>query len=207
MANSNPEARLAIALEIVKGASNGNFLAEGIWHPLGFLNIKIKYDREVVRLHIWNTKTQSRNSNLIHNHHWDLHSYVICGTLRNITYQIVDECYEQKFRINQVEYHGLTNRIIPTNRVVSVQIHSVGEYSPGEFYRIDAGVFHCSELVANFPIATLVFEESVWPRQPEILCDESERHVRVIERQACSPQELSLNLGLVIECISVCPNS
>src|SRR5690606_29307754 len=60
-------------------------------HPLGFSVVQLKSGTESLRLHLWRGAEISQPGFEIHDHTFELESYVIDGRLRHRTYEAVPD--------------------------------------------------------------------------------------------------------------------
>lgn len=59
------------------------------WSLQGFGMLRLYLSREV-RLHVWHSRFAVDNVSTIHNHPWHFESTVICGSIRNRVYRVVE---------------------------------------------------------------------------------------------------------------------
>lgn len=143
-----------------------------VWHPLGFMYIKLlKSERHSLRLHIW-TQEQPLYSQVmspIHNHIWNLQSYVLCGTIINHSVQIDFKPDVYTHRIYKITYNNNLNILTPTSTLVAYKIISSARFHSGERYTVASGDFHLTETAGKRTVATLVLSEDVESVPPQSL--------------------------------------
>lgn len=109
------------------------------YHPLGFIYCRLhEFDnKENIRLHIWNKFSNVQTSSMdIHNHYYDVNSYVLKGKVINTLYTI-----QKDDNINHYQYVGsyidsdkrvLTKTSIG-NKLIKISNHVINF---GELYKI-----------------------------------------------------------------------
>jgi len=137
------------------------------YHPLGFvssilgspsLNVNI-------RLHIWNQIGSIQDFELqIHNHKFELCSYVLLGSITNITYDIQKE-KDALGRLYEIEYTDNASNMKQAKS--NVKIHELDRRTiiEGEFYSVLPGQFHQS-ISNDHYTATIVRTENLRKEAP-----------------------------------------
>ena len=130
------------------------------WHALGFIHCKLLHvDQGTLRIHIWPKKLRNdaEQKYKIHDHIFSLKSLVICGHLKNITYQLrsVDDADEVDQKLFYVEYLNSGSRLRSSGKHFQSSVVEEMVVRSNEIYNVERGVFHESvvsdgELVATF---------------------------------------------------------
>ena len=121
-----------------------------IWHPLGFIMCKISNeDKKIIRLHIWpdNKCCIQKPTWLIHDHFFDLKSWVLKGTITNIEY-IVGE-FDNSFQVYNTIYEKDKSILIKTKQRLSILESKRYLIKEGESYDVYAGQLHKSISSSN----------------------------------------------------------
>lgn len=132
--------------------------------PLGFYRFFLttnEANQDGFFLHAWLTPEQGRlhRDPAIHAHTFDMVSRVLCGELRNATYEIRDEPGGSHYRV-LVHYNGG----FPSQQVLSQRcsprVKSVETVRRGEEYNLMHSVPHTTE-VTKYPLITLMKKNRV----------------------------------------------
>ncbi|WP_199487388.1 hypothetical protein [Actinomadura spongiicola] len=129
-------------------------------HPLGFVCLPVERDGDLgVCLHIWTPEVSPAPSTTspVHCHSWDLLSFVLYGTVRNVRMDVragaaPGEATRQVF---EVVSQGDVDELRATGRVVR---HSPGlssTHRTGDSYTLPAGVFHTTLIEDGREAATV----------------------------------------------------
>lgn len=145
-------------------------------HPLGFYVLKLgQIDDDLnIRLHIWNNKLTPQNLELmVHNHIFDMKSFVLKGEIINKEYELI--CDENKVTKNQlykVNYSNNNSILIKSESNFTLLETKQSTIKKGHSYKIDAGVFHES-IVQNPYTATLLITKLAKIKNPTVVakCD------------------------------------
>lgn len=145
---------------------------EAVWHPLGFMYIKLnKHQRKTLRLHIWLKDSPKINlaTSIIHNHIWNLISYVLCGKIINHNLELDYETSIPNYRIYEISYIDQVNMLYPTDSLVGYKIVNTSYHQVGNKYVIKAGDFHYTEPGGSDVTATIVVADTVTNVPPKSL--------------------------------------
>lgn len=121
---------------------------EGIsfsWHPLGFMMATLlDEDSEKIRLHLWtNTFDKAQKPTwLVHDHTFDLTSWVLSGSIKNIEYK--ELALAETHQLYSVSYNSTGSVLTKLDQGYSFAVDKTQEVNEGETYRISAGTFHQS---------------------------------------------------------------
>ncbi len=179
----------AVALVREIAHSRASFAA--VRHPLGFIySPLLREGPTALRLHIWlaGVSRPRLTTSPIHDHTWQLISYVILGGLENHIVEISDSA-EPTHRIFEIRGAGGADRLWPTDRLVGFRVASVQKVQAGERYTIEAGRFHFTEVSPDHTVATLVLAERKAP-VPERSLGPLHLPEHEMTREACPPGEL-----------------
>lgn len=138
-----------IQLGIDKGA---NF----IWHPLGFILCKLSEEGErKIRLHIWpnNNDRMQKPAWLIHDHLFNLKSWVIAGKIENTEYSVTEG--SPNYRVYNAIYEKDASVLYRTNRQIFITEKIKHIVSSGEEYSVPSGVLHQSVSVSETTSVTV----------------------------------------------------
>ena len=124
--------------------------ARFIWHPLGFVMCKLsdEGDRKI-RLHIWpNDRSREQKPTwLIHDHLFDLKSWVLAGKIENTVYGA--DSSPPNFRIYQASYVNDKSILNRTKRTLSIKEESKSVIASGGVYEVQSGILHRSISLSN----------------------------------------------------------
>lgn len=131
------------AIDIIQLAKkqNGKF----IWHPLGFILCKLSEEGErKIRLHIWpnNNDRMQKPAWLIHNHIFDLKSWVIAGKIENTEYSEVEG--EPNYRAYNARYEKDNSVLYRTDSLICLTKNNCSLINAGEVYKVPSGILHQS---------------------------------------------------------------
>ncbi len=131
---------------------------EFFWHPLGFiLGTYLSNDNEKIRVHIWpnkDSKPQIPYWN-IHNHIFDLTSWVLEGEITNKEYSISNEKDSDQC-VYKVNYNGIESSLNKTEQNIVLKEVKCTVNPKGSVYSIDAAIFHQSIRTSQESAITIV---------------------------------------------------
>lgn len=130
-------------------------------HPNGFLQLPLESTdkrNSNLQLHIWNNTLERRGAKQfeIHDHAFDIESYVVMGSLKDITYS-VSENPSGEYMTFQSDGSGQMNSV---NKKVSLNIKNDRTIKEGETYIIKKGDFHSSNPIDPFT-ATIIKKTNI----------------------------------------------
>ena len=181
-----------------------------IWHPLGFLMIKLGSisENEILRLHIWSDEIRSTQKPawLIHNHIWILKSHILCGRLTNQFYKVTPNEYVAINKIYKVRYAADKSILIATNNLVTVAPSNRKEFTKGDTYCIEPGEFHSTEVSENQFTSTIVLASSVELSvankienlEPEVIGDLQGNNQYSYHRMACDNNQFTKLIKILL---------
>lgn len=115
------------------------------WHPLGFIMATLLDEGcEKIRLHLW-TKSFDKAQKptwLVHDHKFDLTSWVISGVIKNIEYK--NAVSPKTHQLYSVTYNATGSLLTKLDEMYSLEVEKTQEFNEGDKYKIEAGVFHQS---------------------------------------------------------------
>ncbi|MBT8124761.1 MAG: hypothetical protein KJO81_08055 [Gammaproteobacteria bacterium] len=114
------------------------------WHPLGFIFCRLSIEgNRKIRLHIWpkNKGKVQKPSWMIHNHLFDLKSWVIKGQILNIEYKAYAD-NDGEFTFYTACYKGEKSIIERTDEIIGLEEIRRFLVNVGENYQIPAGRLH-----------------------------------------------------------------
>ena len=127
------------------------------WHPLGFVSCVIsKQDEEfITRVHYW-PKFDRRTKNPqwpIHSHAYDLSSYILEGSVRDIQYQQTEGT---DYTVYSVSYGGNDSAINISHKQISIKKVVDQVRNVGEEYSVAVGSLHQTKVSLGESAVSLV---------------------------------------------------
>lgn len=174
-------------------------------HPLGFLYLPLlRMSDATLRLHIWHNDPEPRplgddEISPMHDHTWDMTSYVICGELRNVVVTVENDRLAPTHRVFEIHGNGAVDDIRATDTVVRIVDECEDKVSVGQTYRMGSDLIHRTEPGAGV-VATLVAARRTSKRVERALGPLELRGYRS-ERQVCPPQRVAAAAGAVLEAL------
>jgi hypothetical protein len=140
----------------------GCWLNEFFLHPLGFYYSRLYYnDSNQIRLHIWEPGYPVKEDLFIHDHFYDLCSWVLCGEIVDYIYSV--EPSEEPTAHTLFTSSYLANKnvrtLTRTNNYQKVKLIRERRINKNEKYYIPKGTFHSNKILfreSNIT-ATIVF--------------------------------------------------
>ncbi|MBV1883883.1 MAG: hypothetical protein KUG82_19745 [Pseudomonadales bacterium] len=126
------------------------------WHPLGFVMCKLSQENEKnIRLHIWPNSSEHVQEPqwLIHDHMFDLKSWVLSGKIENIEYEIASDF--PIYSIYQASYEQDKSILHRTEQDLSIKVKNKSVVSSGQIYEIASGILHQSISLSNSTAVTV----------------------------------------------------
>jgi hypothetical protein len=130
--------------------------ASFIWHPLGFIFCELSKERErKIRLHIWpnNNDRMQKPAWLIHDHLFNLKSWVVAGRIENIEYSVEEGT--PNYRVYYARYEGDSSVLYRTDKEIFITENIRYLVSAGEGYSVLSGVLHQSVSVSETTSVTV----------------------------------------------------
>lgn len=142
-----------------------------VWHPLGFImGSYIKEGNNQIRIHIWpenNSHAQLPYWN-IHNHSFNLTSWVIRGEILNTEY-LVSESNQGTNCIYSVNYDEGNSILKKTNKNVNIVKKITTTNKRGFKYSMHRSVFHSSIVNSNQIALTIVLSSLSNNQNPSVI--------------------------------------
>jgi len=142
-----------------------------ILHPLGFYHMTLaSVAARRVRIHYWpiGARNQGTAATPYHDHVWSLCSCVLAGTLENVLLDVQDD-EAGRFQIARINQTGNVDEVLPLASRVQPHVQSRQAYSAGDFYEIEPGVFHFTDVPPDRAALTVVRAETVIAGGPRTL--------------------------------------
>jgi len=189
-----------LALAAMREIASGNREMSAIRHPLGFLCFPVRRDGEHgVCVHLWTADVkQSLTTSAIHAHSWDLTSYVLYGSLRNVRNRISEDRGSPTHRIFEVRSLNETDELSATDRLVSCQPDSDIGYCAGSTYLLPAGEFHATVAPDGEDVATVALSQS-HTEGADLALGPADMPSHTVTRERCDPAESARIAGLIAE--------
>jgi hypothetical protein len=174
-------------------------------HPLGFIYLPLlRMPDATLRLHIWHDDGDARRLgddeiSAMHDHTWDMTSYVICGELRNVLVDVVPEAAAPTHRVFEIHGRGDVDEIRPTETVVRIADTREDKVSAGQTYQMGSDLIHCTRPGPGV-VATLVAARRTSKRIERALGPVGLPGYRST-RQACPPRRVAAAASAVLEAL------
>src|SRR6266536_227127 len=125
----------------------------------------------------------------IHDHTWQLTSFVVCGELENRVIQ-VDDVDDPTHRVFEIRGTGSDDFLRPTERLVRFRCSGIERVKQGGRYVMAAGQFHYTQVAEGITTATVVLAERK-TTSPERSLGPFDMPRHRMTRADCSPTELA----------------
>ena len=152
----------AWARHVLDDVASGRSTVPAVRHPLGFVCLPVERSGELgVCLHIWTPEVRPAPSTTspVHCHSWDLLSFVLYGTVRNVRMDIRDvhrgQAADAARQIFEVLSRGEVDELRATGRAVQYSPGRSSTHRTGESYTLPAGVFHTTLIEDGQDAATV----------------------------------------------------
>lgn len=130
-------------------------------HPLGFVCLPVERSGELgVCLHIWTPEVHPAPSttSAVHCHSWELVSFVLYGTVRNVRMDVEENpghAGEPVGQVFEVFSQGEVDELRATGRAVRYSPGPSSTHRTGDSYTLPAGVFHTTLIEDGADAATV----------------------------------------------------
>lgn len=178
-----------------------------VQHPLGFAIFRWNFGpREALRLHIWSALLPRPEVTVDprHDHLFKIRSFVLCGQITDHELEISPTTPENPDALGllaQVTQTGQNDLVESTGVSVRAKQERTRIMNRGDFYEVEAGVFHWSEVTSDWPAATLVSMTTMLERSPLTIIKAGSTG-RPLTRRLTVPESLRVNiLTQVIDCL------
>lgn len=126
------------------------------WHPLGFMMATLLDEGgEKIRLHLWTNSFDKAQKPtwLVHDHKFDLTSWVISGSIKNIEYK--ELMLPETHKLYSVSYSSTGSILTKLDEGYNLAVDRTQQINEGETYRISAGTFHQSLSLSSKTTVTI----------------------------------------------------
>jgi hypothetical protein len=140
------------------------------YHPLGFIYARIHEfsNNETFRIHMWNNQSKIQEPIMnIHNHFYDVNSYVLCGMVFNELYEVTNDNHPTHSVYSGSYIDDKTRVLSKTEMNKNLAIIERQIISEGSLYSIVKKEIHSGGNVNDELTITIVFSEN--PGNPEPL--------------------------------------
>jgi hypothetical protein len=131
------------------------------WHPLGFVVFKLPDNSQrALRLHLWPREGLRPAEPLwpIHNHIFDVNSFVVSGKVTNKVYRILPNA-NGRHRLYQVSYSSAGTILSPTPDIVESIEQTRDVFKQDSCYMVERNIFHSTFSEPGQFTATLVLTD------------------------------------------------
>lgn len=124
-------------------------------HPLGFTVVQLKVDGVGLRLHLWKGGPISQPGYEIHDHAFNLKSFIVDGTIRHRTFEALEDP-QGDYAVYSVHYEP--NRSVMTKTPARARLKETSDevYVAGQSYSVPAWRLHDALLHGAASATTLV---------------------------------------------------
>jgi hypothetical protein len=166
------------------------------WHPLGFIICKLSEEGEkTIRLHIWpnNSNRVQEPAWLIHDHLFDLKSWVLSGKIENTEYEITND--NPNFSVYQASYDKEKSILHRTDQKLSIKVKHKTIINTGGIYQVSSGVLHQSVSLSKATSLTICETINKFDKSPIIAGDISGMDIYSYTRSIVSDNDLYEIIG------------
>jgi hypothetical protein len=198
ISDNEGEARQA-ARDLVKMFIQDYERLSAVWHPLGFINLKMMDHGCVLRCHIWQPRWPQNVKiyPVIHNHTWHVQSRLLMGSVKNELFDVSSGTASPTHQIYRIEYDGALDRIISTGRHVRADLRSVDIINVGERYGVPIGEFHRTSVIDGRAASILVTEFTAPAGSPEMLGEIGGTGYSM-QKKVCEPEFVAQRLTEIL---------
>ncbi|NDU77478.1 hypothetical protein GWI34_33390 [Actinomadura sp. DSM 109109] len=144
---------------VLEDVASGRSPVPAVRHPLGFLCLPLERSGDFgVCLHIWTPEVRPAPSTTspVHCHSWDLLSFVLYGTVRNVRMEVSEaSAATGTQQVFEVVSRGDLDELRATGRAVHCAPARSSTHRTGESYTLPAGVFHSTLIEEGRDAATV----------------------------------------------------
>ena len=129
-------------------------------HPLGFHYCRLFHnDKHQIRLHIWEPNYPAKEDLYIHDHFYDLCSWVLCGKIKDYTYEVKPTDKKSDYCMFSSSYRTDKNvrTIAKTENFLSVKMKEERIIGRNEKYIIPRDTFHSNKILFDESDLTTTF--------------------------------------------------
>ncbi|WP_291064260.1 hypothetical protein [Empedobacter sp. UBA3239] len=121
-------------------------------HPLGFIYSRLySSENEQLRIHIWLKDYKKKNDFYIHDHYYDLNSWILLGEIKDLLYDISEKENSGEFIIYEGSYNENENYryLKPSNLFCDILKTEERYFTKGDKYFIQKRKYHSNEIMFN----------------------------------------------------------
>jgi hypothetical protein len=178
------------ARRVLDDFAAGRSSIPAVRHPLGFLCLPVERENDLgVCLHIWSPEVSPApvTTSPLHCHSWDLISFVLYGTVRNVCARVVEDGSPQAtHRVFEVVSRGEVDELRATGRTVHYFPADATDHRPGDSYTLPAGVFHSTCIESGLDAATVALGRQT-PGDLDLSLGPLDTSTHQIRRMRCDP--------------------
>lgn len=119
-------------------------------HPLGFIYSRIySSENEQLRIHIWPKNYKRKEDFYIHDHYYDLSSWILLGEIKDLLYDISVKKNNGEFIIYEGSYNGNENYryLKPSSSFCNILNIEERYFTKGDKYFIEKSKYHSNEII------------------------------------------------------------
>ncbi|MDL4770922.1 MULTISPECIES: hypothetical protein [Thermomonosporaceae] len=148
------------ARRVLADVAAGRSRIAAVRHPLGFLCLPVERSGEFgVCLHLWSPEVRPAppTTSELHCHSWELLSFVLYGTVRNVRVRVDDAGPggDPTHRVFEVVSRDDVDELRATGRGVRYTSCGSAAHRTGESYALPAGIFHSTLIEGGRDAATV----------------------------------------------------
>jgi len=133
--------------------------ASVLGHPLGFKVVRLDDGPTSLRVHLWRAADREQPGFEVHDHSFDLESFVLAGAVRQRTFA-ADPDPSGEHAVYTVAYEAGESLLRRTDQVVRLRELTDEVFTAGATYRVAAGQLHASVLDECETAVTLVLTQN-----------------------------------------------
>ncbi|WP_448138441.1 hypothetical protein [Sphingobacterium siyangense] len=119
-------------------------------HPLGFIYSRIfTSENEQLRIHIWPKNYSKKDDLYIHDHYYDLNSWILLGEIKDLLYDVSVTTNTGKFIVYEGSYNDNENYryLKPSNLFCNIIKIKERLFTKGDKYFIEKSKYHSNEIM------------------------------------------------------------
>lgn len=125
-------------------------------HPLGFYCCKLIQNKNIsIRLHFWLKENQKQKNFEIHNHIFDLESYILIGAIQNIIYEPSLEKEGIPFNTFITSYNNEKSTITLKDSNIFLKVKERNTYLKSQKYTLTSNIIHQSNVMSEKAITLM----------------------------------------------------
>jgi hypothetical protein len=164
-----------------------------VWHPLGFVMATLIDEGEnKIRLHLWPNSFQNAQKPtwLIHDHLFDLVSWVLSGSIENIEYKKRTSPFSHQ--LYSVSYEAGGSKLTKLNSFVSLEVDKKHSINERESYIIKSGILHQSISISSNTTVTVCHSRNVREESPLVVGELDGEATYQYNRSTVKPSDLAV---------------